>query len=87
MSQFVKVQRRRDAMLPVAETGASAKAVCSNILELIHARVKDRNSESRSRRNSEQKKRRLTTALLDLEPRLRRVKSYGSLPLLRQALK
>jgi len=37
-------------------------------------------------RNSDQKQRWLATALLDLEPQLRRIKNYQALPLLRQAL-
>jgi hypothetical protein len=37
--------------------------------------------------NSEQKQRWLATALLDLEPRLRRIRNYRALPLLREALR
>lgn len=38
-------------------------------------------------RSSDQKQRWVATALLDLEPRLRRIKGYRHLPLLRAALK
>ena len=67
------------------EVGVSLKT--TNILESIHARVERRTARVNHWRNSEQKQRWLATALLDLEPRLRRVKNYRSLPLLREALK
>ena len=67
------------------ELGVSLKT--TNILESIHARVEDRTARVDHWRNSEQKQRWLATALLDLEPRLRRIKNYRSLPLLREALK
>jgi len=67
------------------ELGISLKT--TNILESIHARVEDRTARVDHWRNSEQKQRWLATALLDLEPRLRRIKSFRSLPLLREALK
>jgi len=67
------------------ELGISLKT--TNILESIHARVEDRTARVDHWRNSEQKQRWLATALLDLEPRLHRVKNYRSLPLLREALK
>jgi hypothetical protein len=38
-------------------------------------------------KNSEQKQRWLATALLDLEPRLRRIRNCRALPLLREALR
>jgi putative transposase len=68
-----------------SELGISLKT--TNILESIHARVEDRTARVDHWRNSEQKQRWLATALLDLEPRLRRIKNYRSLPLLREALK
>lgn len=67
------------------ELGVSLKT--TNILESIHARVEDRTARVDHWRNSEQKQRWLATALLDMEPRLRRIKNYRSLPLLREALK
>lgn len=67
------------------ELGVSLKT--TNILESIHARVEDRTARVDHWRNSEQKQRWLATALLDLEPRLRRIKSFHSLPLLREVLK
>ena len=67
------------------ELGVSLKT--TNILESIHARVEDRTARVDHWRNSEQKQRWLATALLDLEPRLRRIKNFRSLPLLREALK
>jgi hypothetical protein len=38
-------------------------------------------------RTSDQKQRWLAAALLDIEPRLRRIKGFRALPLLRQALR
>jgi len=67
------------------EVGVSFKT--TNIIESIHARVERRTARVNHWRNSEQKQRWLATALLDLEPRLRRVKNYRALPLLREALK
>jgi putative transposase len=66
-----------------SEPGVSLKT--TNILESIHARVEHRTARVDSWSNSEQKQRWLATALLDLEPRLRRIKNYRSL--LREALK
>ena len=58
----------------------------SNALESIHARVESRIAKVDHWKNSEQKQRWLATALLDLEPRLRRIKHFRALPLLRAAL-
>jgi len=68
----------------VRELGASLKT--TNVLESIHARVESRVAKVDHWRSSDQKQRWLATALLDLEPRLKRIKGYRSLPLLRQAL-
>ena len=68
-----------------SELGASLKT--TNCLESIHARVENRTARVDHWQNSEQKQRWLATALLDLEPRLRRIKSFRALPLLRDALK
>lgn len=59
------------------ELGISLK---TNLLESIHARVEARVQKVDHSRNSDQKQRWLATALLDLEPRLRRVKNYQALP-------
>lgn len=67
------------------ELGASLKT--TNAIESIHARVESRTAKVDHWKNSEQKQRWLATALLDLEPRLRRIRNYRALPLLRQALK
>jgi len=67
-----------------AELGVSLKT--TNILESIHARVDSRTARVDHWRTSEQKQRWLATALLDLEPKLNRIKNHRSLPLLRQAL-
>lgn len=67
------------------ELGISLKT--TNALESIHARVESRVAKVDHWRNSEQKQRWLATALLDLEPRLRRIKNFRALPLLREALK
>ena len=67
------------------ELGTSLKT--TNAIESIHARVESRTAKVDHWKNSEQKQRWLATALLDLEPRLRRIRNYRALPLLRQALK
>jgi transposase-like protein len=66
------------------ELGISLKT--TNVLESIHARVESRTAKVDHWKNSDQKQRWLATALLDLEPELRRVKNYRALPLLRAAL-
>ena len=68
-----------------AELGTSLKT--TNALESIHARVDSRTAKVDHWKNSEQKQRWLATALLDLEPRLRRIRNYRALPLLREAVK
>jgi transposase-like protein len=67
------------------ELGTSLKT--TNALESIHARVESRTAKVDHWRNSEQKQRWLATALLDLEPRLRRIRNYRALPLLREAIR
>lgn len=66
------------------ELGISLKT--TNLLESIHAKVEARVQRVDHWRNSDQKQRWLATALLDLEPQLRRIKRYDALPLLQQAL-
>ena len=65
--------------------GTSLKT--TNALESIHARVESRTAKVDHWKNSEQKQRWLATALLDLEPRLRRIRNYRALPMLRNALR
>ena len=67
------------------ELGTSLKT--TNALESIHARVESRTAKVDHWRNSEQKQRWLATALLDLEPRLRRIRNHRALPLLREAIR
>jgi putative transposase len=67
------------------QLGTSLKT--TNTLESIHARVESRTAKVDHWRNSEQKQRWMATALLDLEPRLRRIRNYRALPLLREALR
>src|SRR5204863_9870922 len=50
-------------------------------------RVESRMAKVDHWKNSEQKQRWLATALLDLEPQLRRIRNYHALPLLREAIK
>jgi len=68
-----------------AELGTSLKT--TNALESIHARVESRTAKVDHWKNSEQKQRWLATALLDLEPRLRRIRNYRALPMLGNALR
>ena len=67
-----------------AELGASFTT--TNCLESINARIEDRTGKIDYWKTSDQKQRWLATALLDLEPRLRRVKGYRHLLALRRAL-
>ena len=57
------------------------------MLESALAQVEQHTGKVDRWRNSDQKQRWLATALLDIEPRLRRVKGYRALPKLRAALR
>ena len=58
----------------------------TNCLESIFSQVETRTGRVCHWRNSSQKHRWLATALLDIEPRLRRIRGYQHLPRLRQAI-
>jgi transposase-like protein len=58
----------------------------TNCLESINALVGARTDKVDHWRSSDQKRRWLAAALLDIEPRLRRIKGYRALPRLRAAL-
>ena len=58
----------------------------TNVLESIHARVASRTDKVDVWRNSDQKHRWLAAALMDLEPRLHRIKGFAALPQLQLAL-
>jgi putative transposase len=58
----------------------------TNCLESLNALVGQRTDKVDHWRTSDQKHRWLAAALLDIEPRLWRIRGYGSLPLLRIAL-
>ena len=64
--------------------GVSLKT--TNCLESLNALVGQRTDKIDRWRTSDQKQRWLAAALLDIEPRLRRIKGYRHLPLLRTAL-
>lgn len=64
--------------------GASLKT--TNGLESVNALVEERCAKVDHWKNSSQRQRWLATALLDIEPRLRRIKGYRHLPKLRTAL-
>jgi putative transposase len=64
--------------------GVSLKT--TNIIESILSQVEKRCGKVSCWKNSSQKQRWLATALLDIEPRLHRIKGHMHLPLLRQAL-
>jgi hypothetical protein len=55
-------------------------------VESINARLGSRTDKIDHWRNSDQKQRWLATALLDLEPRLRRIRGHRALATLRSAL-
>lgn len=59
----------------------------TNGLESIFALVEQRTGKVDRWRNSNQKQRWLAAALLDIEPRLRRLRGYRGLPQLREALR
>ena len=59
----------------------------TNCLESINALVEERCAKVDHWQNSSQRHRWLATALLDIEPRLRKVMGYRHLPTLRIALK
>ena len=58
----------------------------TNCIESINSMVAQITRNVKRWTNSNQRTRWLATALLDIEPRLRRVKGYKSLPKLRRAL-
>lgn len=66
------------------ELGRSFKT--TNMLESVMAQVEQRTGKVDRWRTSDQKQRWLASALLDIEPRLRRVRGYRTLPKLRDAL-
>jgi putative transposase len=59
----------------------------TNCLESLMAQVGQRTGKVDRWRNSDQKQRWVASALLDIEPRLRRIKGYRHLPTLRAALR
>jgi putative transposase len=67
------------------QLGISLKT--TNCLESLNALVEQRTARVDHWRTSDQKHRWLAAALLDIEPRLRRLKGFRALPLLRQALR
>lgn len=67
------------------ELGKSLKT--TNCLESIMAQIDQKTDKVDYWRNSNQKQRWLATALLDIEPRLNKIKGYRHLPELRLALK
>jgi len=66
--------------------GLGRSLTTTNCLESIMAQLGQRTDKVDRWRSSDQKQRWVATALLDLEPRLRRIKGYRHLPLLRAAL-
>ena len=67
------------------ELGISLKT--TNCLESLLGQVGEWTDKVDYWRNSNQKQRWIATALLEIEPRLRRIKGYRNLPLLRTALR
>ena len=66
------------------QPGLSLKT--TNCLESLMAQVGQRTDKVDRWRNSDQKQRWVASALLDIEPKLRRIKGYRHLPTLRAAL-
>ena len=67
-----------------ANSGISLKT--TNCLESLNSLVEQRVASVDRWRTSDQKQRWLAAALLDIEPRLRRIKGFRALPLLRTAV-
>jgi hypothetical protein len=67
------------------QLGLSLKT--TNCLESLNSLVAQRVGKVDRWRTSDQKQRWLAASLLDIEPRLRRIKGFRALPLLRQALR
>jgi len=67
-----------------AELGTSFKT--TTCLESINGLIEQRTGKIDSWKTSDQKQRWLASALLDIEPRLRRVRDHKHLPALRRAL-
>ena len=59
----------------------------TNCLESVNALVEERCAKVDVWKNSSQRERWLVAALVDIEPRLRKVQGYRHLPKLREALK
>lgn len=59
----------------------------TNILESVNAQAEERCGRVDHWKNSNQKHRWLAAALLDIEPRLRRLSGYRHLPALREAIR
>ena len=58
----------------------------TNCIENVNSLLEQLTHNVRRWTNSSQRHRWVATALLDIEPRLRRVKGYNHLPMLRQAI-
>jgi len=58
----------------------------TNCIESVNAHAEQRCGKVDRWRNSSQKQRWFASALLDMEPRLRRIRGYRHLPLLREAI-
>lgn len=58
----------------------------TNCLESVNSQVEDRCKKIDNWKNSNQRQRWLAAALIDIEPRLHRIKGYRHLPMLREAL-
>ncbi len=67
------------------QVGTSFKT--TNMIENVHRLLEDITGRVCRWRNSEQRQRWIATALLKIEPKLRRVRGYQHLPALRQAMK
>lgn len=80
-----------DETLTLHRLGVYSVLGCSlkttNCLESINAQVEERCQKVDYWKNSNQRQRWLATALIDIEPRLRRIRGYRHLPKLREALR
>ena len=82
-----KASTRPDVASPRGYGVLGRSLKTTNGLESINALIEERCAKVDHWQNSSQRHRWLATALLDIEPRLRKVMGYRHLPRLRDALK
>ena len=85
-SNVIKPQGLEPLQFPTKFRSHSRSFKTTNCLESVNALVEERCAKVDHWKNSSQRHRWLATALVDIEPRLRKVRGYRHLPKLREAL-